>query len=197
MFERFEKYLDVIESKLLNKYFEQQKDYIHCKLGCSFCCESGEYPFSELEFQYAMLGYNSLSEKEKKIIYSHIETTKAEKAESHDQDFMYRCPFLIDKKCSIYLHRGLICRTHGLMYFIENENGESRNKGPDCINRKLNYSNVYDPEKKMISLELWEKTGIEVQPVAYNISQKALLKSDAAKYLELDFGETKALIDWF
>lgn len=197
MLERYEKYLELLEEKMFKKYFERQKDYIHCKLGCSRCCEVGEYPFSELEFQYAMVGYNALNENEKQIINIKVKEIKAQKALSKDKTFMHECPFLIDKKCNIYKHRGMICRTHGLMFYIEDKDGKSKNKGPDCVNVGLNYSSVYDKEKKMISLELWEKTGIKTEPVAYNISLKALLSNEVTKELEINFGESKALIDWF
>lgn len=196
MITRYEKYLESISETLL-KFFEQQKDYIHCKFGCSLCCETGQYPFSALEFQYAMIGYNALSEDEKSIIDAKIKETKAQKELSTNKVFMHECPFLIDKKCSIYKHRGIICRTHGLMFFYEDENGEEKNKCPDCISKGLNYSEVYDKEQKIISMELWEESGIETEPLAYNLSLKVLLNSSLAKQLELDFGESKALIDWF
>lgn len=195
MIKKYEKYLDAIEVQLLKKYFEQQKDYIHCKQGCSYCCEKGEYPFSELEFKYAMIGYNSLNEEKKSIIDSKAKKIKEEKTQSKEEVFMYECPFLIDKKCSIYNHRGLICRTHGLMFYIEDENGESKNKAPHCMEIGLNYSSVFDKEKKVISQEMWDKSGIKTEPVAYNLSKKALFKK--GEQFEINFGESKALIDWF
>ena len=186
---------------MLKKYFEQQKEYLHCKPGCSSCCETGQYPYSEVEFQYLMLGYNTLSDYDKNIIQKNIEKIKKEykafKPNSDDELFMYECPFLVNKKCSVYRCRGLICRTHGLMYFMRDENGDSRNRIPHCVNLGLNYSNVYNKSEKMISQELWEKSGIKNEPVAYNLSQKALLKNGVTEELELEFGETKALIDWF
>lgn len=197
MIYKYEKYLNLINKHLLQKFFEQQKDYINCKSGCSFCCEAGEYPFSEVEFQYAMLGYNSLSEEEKGIIQAKIEKVKKTKAEFNKKGFMYECPFLINKKCSIYNYRGIICRTHGLMYFIPDEDTPTKSKCPSCINIGLNYSNIYDKAKNVISVEMWEKTGIETEPVAYNIGLKYLLNNILTEELELEFGEVKALIDWF
>lgn len=197
MLEKYEKYLEIIEDRLLKKFFEQQKEYIHCKPGCSLCCETGQYPFSEVEFQYAMIGYETLSEDEKSIINSKAREIKIQKEQSKDDVFMHECPFLIDKKCSIYKYRGLICRTHGLMFYYKDKNGIEKNKGPDCVNEGLNYSEVYDQETGTISVEMWEKSGIKTEPLAYNLGQKILLNSDLAKGMELDFGESKALIDWF
>lgn len=191
MIKKYEKYLELI-GRNLQKYFENQKDYIKCKPGCSFCCEKGQYPFTKLEFEYAMLGYNTLNAEEKTIINSKI---KKLKETSHDEEFMYECPFLIDKKCSIYNHRGIICRIHGLMYFVKDENGNSKNKGPNCVHLGLNYSNVYD-EQGVISPELWKKSGIKTEPVAYNIGLKFLTNNVMTNNLELEFGYIKPLIDW-
>lgn len=194
--EKYEKYLELIDS-LLQKYFENQKDYINCKPGCSFCCESGQYPFTELEFQYAMTGYKALSEQEKAIVQEKIKSIKKAKNEYTGEEFMHECPFLIDKKCSIYNCRGIICRTHGLIYFINDKDGKTRNKSPNCVNYGLNYSNVFDKSKGIISSELWEKTGIKTEPVSYNIGLRFLVNNDLTQELELEFGEIKALVDWF
>jgi len=196
MTNNYEQYLELI-NQLLQKYFEAQKDYIHCKPGCSHCCESGEYPYSETEFEYLMLGYNTLSEQEKAVVQGKIERIKKDKIENKDKEFLHECPFLIDKKCSVYNHRGIICRTHGLLFFIVDEHGNSKNKIPNCAYLGLNYSNVFDKTLKIISLEMWEATGIEKEPVAYNIGLKALLRNDLVKEYGLEFKEIRALIDWF
>lgn len=196
MIGKYAKYLELIETHLLKKYFEHQKDYIKCKVGCSFCCESGQYPFTNIEVQYLMLGYHNLDDEQKIIVQEKIAEIKVQKDKYVGEEFMYECPFLINNKCCVYDYRGIICRTHGLMFFITDKNGKSRNKCPDCVNFGLNYSNVYDKPKKMISTELWEKSGIKAEPIAYNLSQDVLLNNDATKELGLDFGESKALIDW-
>ena len=45
MLTRYEKFLEKFD-KRLDKYFEEQCEYVKCKMGCSYCCEVGEYPFS-------------------------------------------------------------------------------------------------------------------------------------------------------
>jgi len=197
MINAYKKYLEIIHERMLKKYFNQQKDYIFCKEGCSHCCEKGQYPFSALELKYLMLGYNKLSQEEKDIIQQKIEQIITNAKSAKNKVFLHECPFLINKKCSVYDYRGIICRTHGLLFFINNENGESINKIPYCVNYGLNYSNVYDKETKTISTELWGKSGIEEEPVAYNLSLKFLLNNVLTKELGLDFGEEKALVDWF
>ncbi len=200
MIEKYEQYLEKIGGHL-QKFFARQKPYIFCKEGCAICCESGEYPFSALEFQYAMIGYNNLSEEEKAIIQKKVQEIKTAKAEAKespsDEKFMHECPFLINKKCSIYNHRGIICRSYGLVYFTTDDNDKVSYKMPCCVDNGLNYSNVYDEETGNISSKRWKETGIEEEPVSFNVGLKFLLNNNMTKELELDFGEHKALIDWF
>jgi len=199
MIERYEKYLEAIGASL-DKFFTQQKPFIFCKEGCSICCETGEYPFSELEFKYAMIGFDALSGEEKTIIREKIKNIKCEKAQfkaETKEKFMHECPFLIEKKCSIYKHRGIICRSYGLTYYTEDKNGETNFNMPCCVDLGLNYSNVYDPETRTISSKKWEESGIETEPVSHNVSLKFLKNNNLTREYELDFGEAKALIDWF
>ena len=53
MLARYEKFLEKFD-KRLSRYFEEQCEFIKCKMGCSACCEVGEYPFSRLEAEYLM-----------------------------------------------------------------------------------------------------------------------------------------------
>lgn len=197
MVEMYEQYLKILQERYFQKFFLQQKDYIFCKPECSYCCEFGQYPFSELEFKYAMIGYNNLIDETKLLIKEKIKKIREQQINDNSKEFMYECPFLINKLCSIYNHRGIICRTHGLMFFLKDKNGKTKSKAPKCFSIGLNYSNVYDKETKTISSELWEKSGIKTEPLAYNLGLKFLLNNVLTRKLELEFGEEKALIDWF
>ena len=44
---------------------------------------------------------------------------------------------------------------------------------------------------------MWEKSGIKAEPKAYNISREALLDNDIVRDMGVEFGESRALIDWF
>lgn len=195
MLEHFGQYLEILETRLLSRYFEAQKDYIHCKEGCAGCCQIGEYPTSDLELMYLVSGYQKLDKETQDKILANIEVAKAKRASSEDK--MYQCPFLINNRCSVYEYRTLICRTHGLLFYVQDKDGNSKNKMPACVNEGLNYSEVYDAEKGIISPELWEKSGIKAEPKAYNISRWALMNNDIVRDLGLEFGESKAMIDWF
>lgn len=190
---RYEEYLGVL-SERLERFFRSQEPYISCKAGCSYCCEIGSFPFSKLEYEYLKIGFDALDEGLKNEIIEKVRKIRHDKVlAGNDCNYLYECPFLIDKKCCVYENRGIICRTFGLPYYDET----GRIKMPACINVGLNYSEVYDKEAKMISSELFEQKGYEVEPVAFNLDLDFLINSEEAKSFGLGFGEQKALVDWF
>lgn len=158
----YQKFLSDLDSKL-ESYFKCQSDYICCKKGCSFCCEKGDYPISEIELLYLMQGYSSLSNDIKLLIQKNISTL--EKGE--------KCPFLINKECSIYQYRPIICRVHGLAYLCHNKTA----KIPYCVNNGLNYSKHYDGKE------------INIEPISENLDTHQLLQ-------DLDYGKIRNLYDW-
>ena len=181
----------------INAHFEDQKEYIHCKEGCSLCCEKGEYPCSELEFEFLKIGFMSLDKEIQQQIVNNVIQLKAEKDKCTDKIFMHKCPFLINHRCSVYPYRMIICRTFGLSYYDKDEY-EKRNvlKVPFCIEQGLNYSEVYDQKNKSFSTELFKKTGYKKEPLTYNLGVEFLVKKFGQEIMDLDFGEFKRLIDW-
>lgn len=125
-YETFLKDLDV----QLGEYFKNQAEFVSCKKGCSYCCQKGDYPISELELQYLMKGYISLNNETKLLIQKNIKNIQ--KGE--------QCPFLINNYCSLYTYRPIICRVHGLAYKLHNASV----KLPYCVNQGLNYSKFYN-----------------------------------------------------
>lgn len=191
MIQKYEKYLDTVQS-YLKKFFEQQKPYIFCKEGCSICCETGHYPTSELELKYLDIGFSLLDDEKKKIVRDNI--AKIKKG-IEDPGGYYRCPFLINSSCSVYKHRPIICRVYGLLFFLEDKDGNQHFKIPCCVSDGLNYSNVYDEKSMSISSEKFAKLGIKEEPLSYNVGLKYMLKNEFTEGLE--FGENKKMIDWF
>lgn len=178
MLKRYEKFLEKFDKKL-DLYFEQQCEFINCKEGCSTCCEIGEYPFSRLEAEYLMQGFINLSKDIKTVIRNEISRIKTENQK------MYKCPFLINKKCSVYKHRGLVCRTHGLAWFDEAEN---KIKLPYCVNKGLNFSKIFDRETGEVFLP---------DPIKESLRIDSVLRSPLAEKYELECGEIRPLIKWF
>lgn len=194
MLNNYEKYLSFIQEKI-SKFFDKQKDYIACKKGCAKCCKNAQYPYSEIELKYLLCGFLNLDNDTKEKIEKNFEKIKQQKANFKGEKFLYTCPFLIDESCSVYNHRGLVCRTFGLITAPQNEN--EKTKIPFCCFEGLNYANVYDKETKMLSEELVIKNGFKNNPTGFNISYKFLTNEDFEKAFNFKFGEKKALIDWF
>ena len=194
--DKFYQFIRVIMERI-NSHFEDQKEYIHCKEGCSLCCEKGEYPCSELEFEFLKIGFMSLDRETQQQIVNNTIALKIEKEKCTDKIFMHKCPFLINHRCSVYPYRMIICRTFGLSYYDKDEY-EKRNvlKVPFCIEQGLNYSEVYDQENKTFSTELFKKKKKKKEPLTYTLGVEFLVKKFGQEIMDLDFGEFKRLIDW-
>ena len=158
----YEKFLQELDLKLKG-YFEEYKDFICCKIGCSSCCEKGDYPLSDVELQYVMKGYIALNNQMKKTVQENIKKMTRGGA----------CPFLVNRKCSIYPYRPIICRVHGLAYLCR----EKTVKVPYCVNENKNYSAVYTNGE------------ININPINENLDTPCILK-------DFNYAEIRNLYDW-
>lgn len=183
--ENYKNFLDILNQDL-DAMFEHQKDYIFCKEGCSHCCEYGEYPFTEIEFNYLMIGYNNLDNKTKEIINNNIKNLQK------DENGYYICPFLINRKCSVYANRGIVCRTFGLL----NKEADGKVNGPFCGKLGLNYSNVYDKETKELLMDVIEENQYKNLPRVFSLDITNIRKLDLVKELGIEFGVQKPLDEW-
>lgn len=191
MFKIYEKYLEVIDEYLKN-CFDSQRPFIHCKSGCTECCETGEYPFSRLEMEYLMNGFPSLPPEIQKEVRENIKKLLKEKA-VHKGRFLHMCPFLIDRKCVLYKRRGITCRTFGLAYF-ETINGKKVIKLPECSKNGLNYSQIFCA--KTIDIDNFKKYGAE-GPIPHSLNLNYFEKELLKGFTSLEFGEIRPLLDWF
>lgn len=174
MLKKYENFLQTFQKKL-DLYFEEQKENIYCHEGCSKCCEIGEYPFSWVEMGYLMQGFLELPEKKKILIKTNIEKLRKLKQEFKGERFEYTCPFLIDGLCSVYSHRGLTCRVHGLAHLKK----DGTVNVPYCANNGLNYSKVFD-------------SGVfNTEPV-----KELLYIDEILKDFDGETGEIRPLINW-
>lgn len=192
MLENYVNYLNFLQNKL-NKFFEKQKPYISCKKGCGMCCKNAQFPFTQIEAAYLLSGAKNLSEELSEQVMANIRKIQQDKKEFKGETFNYDCPFLINNECCVYEYRGIICRSFGLLTVYEN--GKSR--VPFCCFQGYNYSNVLDEATKTISAEKYKASGIEQEPLAFNISYKFLIDEAFEKGFNFKFGEVKPLIDWF
>lgn len=178
-------------NKKLSDFFKSQSPYIFCKKGCAKCCQNGEYPFSKAEFNYIMIGFSKLSLDIQQQIKNKVKKIQSEKIGK--ENYTYECPFLFNNECSVYDYRGIICRSFGLMSI--NEKGKS--KIPFCAYEGLNYSNVLDTQTGIISSEKFAEMKTDKEPLAYNVSYKFLTSENIEKNFQINFGDKKALVDWF
>ena len=162
-FTKYKKYLNTID-QVLAGYFEDQKEYIFCKKGCAHCCETGQYPCSELEFKFLLLGFFKIPMAEQQKVIKRIKALKEEyKNIENKKDYKFRCPFLNEEGiCDVYDYRFLICRTFGLLTILHND----KCIVPFCHSLGLNYSNVYDENNKRIDFDKVEKEGYKLPPNA-------------------------------
>ena len=178
MLDRYKNFLDNFDDRLAD-YFDREAEFIKCKIGCSLCCEIGEFPFSRLEAEYLMSGFINLPIELKEKIRNNIKVLK----ETNPK--MYSCPFLVDKKCALYEYRGIVCRVHGLAWYDETED---KIRLPYCVNKGLNYSNVFDRVTGEVYLQ---------NPVKETFRIDTVLRSELAEEFDLECGEIRPLIKWF
>jgi len=104
----FEKYKTLVNK--IDQHSESVEDihrkHMKCKNGCDLCC----IDFSIFPVEY----YYILNEIEK-------ENQKPDLKEISKNDV---CSFLKNHSCTIYRHRPIMCRTHGLPLIYANDDGE-------------------------------------------------------------------------
>ena len=190
-----DKYLEFLAYLMgsLNKYFDAQAPYIKCERGCAKCCSNGDYPFSQLEVALLKVGFQNLDKDTQDKIRQNIKTVIKAKQNHTDNDksFTYQCPFLLNNECALYLYRGIICRTFGLIYIKDN----AKQQIPFCAYEGLNYSNILDVEKDMLMPEKMKEQGIEVEPKAYLVHYDYLTSDKVAHAFQINFGKKGPLID--
>lgn len=190
MIENYLKFLDYFQG-LLNRYFTEQAPYIKCKMGCAKCCQNGNYPFSQLEVEYLKQEFRTLNDDLKEIILERIQDLIAQKKASKDESFMHECPFLVDNTCCVYNNRGIICRTFGLIYF----NDSDKMQMPFCAFEGLNYSEIMDFEKNIITEEKLAEAGYGVEPKSFNLDYKKVTDDKIAESFGFNYGEKGPLLD--
>jgi len=194
MIKNYLTYLEFITNKL-NKFFNRQKDYIFCKPGCALCCKDAEFPYSAIEMEYLLEGFETLSEDTKNKIANNIKEILKQKKTHKEGRFVYDCPFLINDVCSVYDYRGIVCRSFGLMSLPDSKH--SKVQVPFCCYKGLNYSNVMDPKTDMISSKMYIETGIKEEPASFNVSYETLTSKDIEEAFYFKFGPKKPMIEWF
>lgn len=183
MLKNYEKFLNDFD-EILDYLFISQEKYINCKIGCTGCCENGDYPFSQIEFAYLTQGYINLPEKTKILVQQNIRNLILDKKEFKGEHFEHVCPFLINGECCVYDYRGIVCRTFGLCYY-DDQKGYVRL--PECTYKELNYSEYFDKENSVLKIDDVPKINLRIDRV---------LNSELANKYKLNCGEIRPLMDW-
>lgn len=108
MEQKFEKYLSLRNDidQLAHQLFDLHQSQVQCKKGCDLCCM--DYSIFPIEFYY---------------IKQEIENAPLPELEKNVDKGS--CVFLKNHECTIYEHRPIICRTHGLpLLYLNNESEE-------------------------------------------------------------------------
>lgn len=189
--ENYLKFLNYFQG-LLDRDFAEQAPYIKCKMGCAKCCKNGDYPFSQVEVEYLKQAFMTLDEGLKQSILSKIRTLIKEKKNSDKETFLHECPFLVDDVCSVYSNRGIICRTFGLIHYVDEV---TKMQVPFCAFQGLNYSDVLDNEKNIITQEKVDEFGCGVEPKSFSIDYKQVTNDGIAQECGFSYGEKGPLLD--
>lgn len=192
-FTRYKQYLNTIQ-QVLDSYFEDQKEYICCKKGCAHCCKKGNYPYSDIEAKFLLLGFFKIERSQQIKVIEKIKKLKEEYSKTENKkDFSHACPFLSDENvCLVYDYRGLICRTFGLLTIQASDEITI----PFCNALGLNYSKVYDQAKKKLDYNKIKELGYKRMPDAHKTNLKTLMSEDFFEGEPIKFGEIKPLVEW-
>lgn len=187
------KYLDFLAyfQNMLNRDFADQAPYIKCQMGCAKCCQNGNYPFSQIEIEFLKQGFKALLPDVRQKILKKIKDLIEQKNNSKEENFMHECPFLVDNICSVYNCRGIICRTFGLISY----NDSDKMQMPFCAFEGLNYSEIMDFEKRIITEEKLAEAGYGVEPKSYNLDYNKVTDASIAESFGFSFGEKGTLLD--
>ena len=97
------------------------------------CCMTRFYHHTHLEYAYLMEGMRAFGLVEQKTFQEKaldvVERTRA--ADQKGGAVRIMCPLNLDGLCSLYAHRPMICRLHGIPHELRPP-GRSAERGPGC-----------------------------------------------------------------
>lgn len=147
-------------------YDRSASSYDFACRGCEEnCCEERFYHYTISEFLYLLRGLQTLDEKKRAETFASAREV-AELCRRHDMEGRARrimCPLNVNGLCSLYAHRLMICRLHGVPYRMRRpDNTETRGIGCHRIDWDIS------PEKSAECIfdrtELYrELSGIEIE----------------------------------
>ena len=126
--------LQRIFSAMDRQYAEVSKHYgLHCD-GCEDnCCRTRFYHHTHLEYLYIHAGLNKLGHQRQRELQSRAAMVcrATEKADEKAMPVRLMCPLNFDGRCTLYKHRPMICRLHGISHELRKP-GQNAIRRPGC-----------------------------------------------------------------
>jgi len=136
-----------------------------CKGCVESCCEERFYHHTLSEFLYLLRGLQTLEQGQRKEIFANAREVSA-LYRMHDTEGQARrimCPLNSDGLCSLYDHRLMICRLHGVPYKMRRPDGNETQAG-GCHRRDWDMSSEKSAGCLFDRTDLYrELSGIEIE----------------------------------
>lgn len=121
------------------------------------CCRSLFFHHTLVEYFWLRSGFSALPDAQQGLIRSRSIQVAAEQAEAEgrmaDDTRHPMCPLNIEGRCSLYRHRPMICRLHGIPNELRHPSGRIQT-GPGC-NAFYRLSNAGDPDGIRLDRTPW------------------------------------------
>lgn len=113
-FESIESYKEFISKidQLTEEIKQEYSNEINCKESCCACCNN-IFNVSIVEGIYLQEGFKKLDYEIQETIIQNLHSIKKSIEEKPDNKEFIHCPLLLNKRCSLYTYRPVICRTFG------------------------------------------------------------------------------------
>lgn len=138
-FESIESYKDFIYKidQLIEEIKQEYPDDINCQEGCCGCCNN-IFNISIIEGIYLQEGFKKLNYEIQDTIIKNLHSIKKSIEETPDKKEFIHCPLLLNKRCSLYAYRPVICRTFGYP-MVDEQTGQ-------IATCELNFPNLREEE---------------------------------------------------
>ena len=126
--------LERIFAAMDRQYAEAAKHYGFDCNGCQDnCCRTRFHHHTYLEYLYIHAGLNQLSLQSQRELQSKAAMVCRETANADEKAMPVRlmCPLNFDGRCTLYRHRPMICRLHGISHELRKP-GQNAIRRPGC-----------------------------------------------------------------
>jgi hypothetical protein len=145
----------------MEKEYEQVATRLHFSCdGCpDNCCDSWFQHHTFVEWGYLWLGFSGLSPARRAEILqrSRLYVSASEQALARNERPQVMCPLNEDGRCTLYAHRLMVCRTHGVPATMQRPDGK-RLDFPGCFRCQELVKNTFPDEAAASTVPRVERT---------------------------------------